>query len=182
MPYLKCVQELVNNEKDLAVWITDFHVNNGCIFHDKKTSSAFRIEATKKIKLWCVCVDGCLIKDSKGVNIPKCDNLAFSDEEFYFIESKMNVKSEKKDWITKEIQDAIENKIKRTKEILLDRISDAGHEFSSKNIKIFIAFPGTNYVVPKNNVQIVEKLRIQATKTLNMPIKKFILDDKISFK
>jgi len=57
-----------------------------------------------------------------------------------------------------------------------------GTNFLQKISKYLLLFPGTNYVVPKNNVQIVEKLRIQATKTLNMPIKKFILDDKISFK
>lgn len=179
-PYSVCSQSSLNKTDILEFWVVDYFEKEGCKIIDKKVPKSFKVEASKNVEIWCVCVDGCLIKDSKGFNPSKCDNLIFSEETFYFVEAKINVIA-KWNMILKEIEDAIHNKIKYTKEIIFKSISDYGDEFLQKDIRISIPFKGNNYSVPRNNFQRLEQLRRQAEKSLKIPIKRFLLDDKIVF-
>jgi len=147
---------------------SEFWVNDGkkeC-FSPKKHHSAFKVEQIneshgKDQKIcWLVCVDEGIItnlKSSKtrGYSIPRCDNFLFDDNIFYYVEAKMGVKDKR--W-EEEFQDSIKNKIPETKSFLLSKLNDFGYSISQK-IGIAITYSGSNWRIPRTDIQKQESLR-----------------------
>lgn len=179
-PYRMCVFTQLEENKNLVFWVGDFNEREGCVVHVKKLPNSFSVKAAEGDKIWCVCIDGCLIKN-QGSNSPaRCDNLVFSENTFYFVEAKLKV-SARWEGILHEIDQAIEKQIKNTKDILLRQINDYGETFSQKDIRVAIPFSGSNQSVPRRKAQLLEQLRVKTQKTLKVPIKKFSLDETIEF-
>lgn len=182
-PYSSChVIREFNKGESISFWVKDSTPGGKCTVLEKKESKAFQVsikEAKGPGKIWCICVDDCLIENRGPQSPPRIDNFLFDETTFWFVEAKMAVSSSRT--IEDEIKEAIELKFPRTKQILFDRAAEQGETISLKDIRLAIPFPGSNYSVPRNSEQRLEKLRIEAQKKMGIGIKKFSLSDTIEF-
>jgi hypothetical protein len=123
---------------------------------------------------WLVCVDEGLITNQKSGSMPRCDNLVFNDAVFYFVEAKMQVGGD--NW-KKEFDDAVENKIPKTKALIDTALGENGSAITQE-IRIAIPYPGSNNRVPRNNLQKEEVLRKEARRHCKW-VSKVTLEDTI---
>ena len=161
LQYNECSRECI----EVSYYIYDDRNGTNCFATEKrKNKDPFKIINETRDganrKSWLVCVDEGLITNQKSRGLPRCDNLVFNDEYFFFIEAKMRVLGEL--W-KREFEDAIENKIPTTKRIIDEILGGYGYTIKQE-IKIAIPFPAANLRVPRNNPQKKEVLRLEARK------------------
>lgn len=109
--------------------------------------------------------------------MPRCDNLLFNDEIFYFVEAKMRVSASRET----EIKDAIENKIPKTKAFLGDAMGEFDVSFPPK-IGIAIPFPydkSKDNRKPNKIKQKQEQLLLEARSKLGKSVFKVTLSETI---
>lgn len=160
LPYSQCSRECVEGN----YWVID-QGGNECFSPQKlKNQQPFEVKSKDSNglakKSWLVCVDEGLIKSQKSNNEPRCDNLLFNDDIFFFVEAKMRVMGKK--W-EQEFDDAIRNKVPKTKQLLDSKMGESGYAIAQK-IGIAIPFVGTNSRVPRrktlyNQEQILLEVR-----------------------
>ena len=134
-------------------------------------SSDLKVLIGQAVKVRCVCIDNQLIQ----TNIPKCDEVLFSDTKFVYVEAKIRVSSGSTN-ILKEINDAIKNKIPRTHDIIHSRMDG---EFSVRHIEILIAM--RQQAVIRISRQQEQQLLNEAKKHVGAFIKHVLLQEVIEF-
>lgn len=176
LPYSQCSRECVEEN----YWVID-KGGNECFSSQKlKNQQPFEVRSLDANgaakKSWLVCVDEGLIKSQKSNNEPRCDNLLFNDDIFFFVEAKMRVMDKK--W-EQEFDDAIKNKIPKTKQLLDSKMGEFGYAIAQK-IGIAIPFAGTNSRVPrKKTLYNEEQSFLEAREKLEKWVTKLTLSETI---
>lgn len=175
LSYAQCSREC----SEANYWVIDGGKNECFSAQRMRKAQHFEVKSigangTAK-KSWLVCVDEGLVTNQKSNSLPRCDNLLFNSEVFYFIEAKMGVTGNQ--W-KKEFDDAIKNKIPMTKSILDSALGKKGYSITQK-IGIVIPYPGINYRVPRTNSQKGEVLRLEAMKQSGKWVSKLILSEVV---
>ncbi|MFN0214892.1 MAG: hypothetical protein ACKVT2_11605 [Saprospiraceae bacterium] len=174
LPYAQCSRECI----EAVYWVLD-KGKNEC-FSDQKLKSEQPFGVSSKApdgkakKSWLVCVDEGLVTSKKSNSMARCDNLLFNDNIFYFVEAKMRVEGDK--W-KKEFEDALRNKIPRTKSLLDTTLGEVGYAIPQK-IGIAVPFSGANSRVPKNASN-RERLREEAREKAGKWVVELTLDEII---
>ena len=175
LPYMQCSRECQEEQ----YWVIDKEGNNCFSSIKQKKEQPFHVKSissnSKVKKSWLVCVDEGLVTNQKSNATPRCDNLLFNDEIFYYVEAKMRVKGD--NWKA-EIDDAVKNKIPTTKQFIDNSLRLKGYEVKQQ-IGIAIPFPALNYKVPRDNPQKEESLRQKARKHAGNWVSKLTLRETI---
>lgn len=177
LPYFQCSRPC--SEK--SYWVLD-KGGNRCFSEKKiKNEQPFCVKNSSPDGVpkmsWLVCVDEGLITNQKSGGIARCDNILFNDQIFYFIEAKMRVASDQ--W-KKEFDDAIKNKIPRTKAFIDEALGKNGYSLTQTHqLGIALPYPGFNNRIPRNNPQKLESLRGEARKHAGKWVTQIILSDTI---
>ncbi|MFN0033435.1 MAG: hypothetical protein ACKVUS_00125 [Saprospiraceae bacterium] len=176
LPYAQCSRECT----EVAYWVLDKGGNECFSAQNLKGGQPFGVKSTgsdgKAKKSWLVCVDEGLVTSQKSNSMARCDNLLFNDTVFYFVEAKMRVGGDK--W-KQEFEDAVRNKIPRTKALLDAALGEHGYAIAQP-MGIAVPFPGANSQVPKINSQKEEALRQVARKYAGNWVAKLTLSETVT--
>lgn len=175
IPYALCSRACIEGK----YWVLD-KGQSACFSETKvKSDHPYEINSVdadgKAVHSWLVCVDEGLITNSKSNRMARCDNLLFNDDVFYFVEAKMRVKGKN---FQKEFEDAIRNKIPKTKALLDGKMSEMGYAISQK-MGIAIPFSAAEYIAPRNISQKAESSRQDARKFAGTWVCNLTLDETI---